>query len=82
MARIKVHELRHKTKPDILAQLKDLKAIVAKLETSVSVFSDKLELKVYGFNDKLPALLSKVLATAKSFMPTDDRFKVVKEDMK
>ncbi|KAM1995522.1 hypothetical protein ACFX15_028559 [Malus domestica] len=57
-------------------------AIVAKLETSVSVFSDKLELKVYGFNDKLPALLSKVLATAKSFMPTDDRFKVVKEDMK
>ncbi|KAM1341394.1 hypothetical protein ACFX2F_005852 [Malus domestica] len=57
-------------------------AIVAKLETSVSMFSDKLELKVYGFNDKLPALFSKVLETAKSFMPTDDRFKDVKEDMK
>ncbi|XP_031249701.1 nardilysin-like [Pistacia vera] len=56
-------------------------ASVAKLETSVSFFGDKLELKVYGFNDKLPVLLSKVLAVAKSFLPTDERFKVVKEDM-
>ncbi|KAL6967811.1 nardilysin [Sarracenia purpurea var. burkii] len=56
-------------------------ASVAKLETSVSLFSDKLELKVYGFNHKLPVLLAKVLAIAKSFMPTDDRFKVIKEDM-
>lgn len=53
-----------------------MQASVAKLETSVSLLSDKLELKVYGFNNKLPALLSKVLATAKSFLPTDDRFKV------
>lgn len=51
---------------------------MAKLETSVSLFSDKLELKVYGFNHKLPILLSKVLAVAKSFSPTDDRFKVCK----
>ncbi|KAH9716767.1 nardilysin-like [Citrus sinensis] len=56
-------------------------ASVAKLETSVSIFSDKLELKVYGFNDKLPVLLSKVLAIAKSFLPSDDRFKVIKEDV-
>uniref|UniRef100_A0A5B7A3B8 Putative nardilysin isoform X1 n=1 Tax=Davidia involucrata TaxID=16924 RepID=A0A5B7A3B8_DAVIN len=56
-------------------------ASVAKLETSVSLFSDRLELKVYGFNDKLPILLSKVLEIAKSFLPTDDRFKVIKEDM-
>ncbi|KAK0597364.1 hypothetical protein LWI29_024553 [Acer saccharum] len=56
-------------------------ASVAKLETSVSFFSDKLELKVYGFNDKLPVLLSKVLAVGKSFLPTDDRFKVIKENM-
>ncbi|XAR60816.1 Insulysin [Bertholletia excelsa] len=56
-------------------------ASVAKLETSVSLYSDKLELKVYGFNDKLPVLLSKVLAIAKSFLPTEDRFKVIKEDM-
>ncbi|GKV20787.1 hypothetical protein SLEP1_g30857 [Rubroshorea leprosula] len=56
-------------------------ASVAKLETSVSIFSDKLELKVYGFNDKLPALLSKVLVIAKSFSPTGDRFKVIKESM-
>ncbi|XP_052184105.1 nardilysin-like [Diospyros lotus] len=56
-------------------------ASVAKLETSVSLYSDKLELKVYGFNDKLPVLLSKVLAVAKYFWPNDDRFKVIKEDM-
>lgn len=56
-------------------------ASIAKLETSVSIFSDKLELKVYGFNDKLPVLLSKVLAIAKSFLPSDDRFKVIKEDV-
>ncbi|KAA8543659.1 hypothetical protein F0562_021595 [Nyssa sinensis] len=56
-------------------------ASVAKLETSVSLFSDRLELRVYGFNDKLPILLSKVLEQAKSFLPTDDRFKVIKEDM-
>lgn len=53
-----------------------LQASVAKLETSVSLVSDKLELKVYGFNEKVPVLLSKVLAIAKSFFPTDDRFKV------
>ncbi|KAK9279411.1 hypothetical protein L1049_013090 [Liquidambar formosana] len=55
-------------------------ASVAKLETSLSFVSDKLELKVYGFNDKLPILLSKVLAIAKSFSPSDDRFKVIKEN--
>ncbi|CAN6675993.1 unnamed protein product [Malus baccata var. baccata] len=31
MARIKVHKLRHKTKPDLLAQLKDLKSELALL---------------------------------------------------
>ncbi|KAJ9698882.1 hypothetical protein PVL29_007786 [Vitis rotundifolia] len=56
-------------------------ASVAKLETSIALFSDKLELKVYGFNDKLPVLLSRILAIAKSFLPTEDRFKVIKEDM-
>ena len=49
---------------------------MAKLETSISLVSDMLELKVYGFNDKLPVLLSKILETAKSFLPTDDRFVV------
>ncbi|KAI9118671.1 hypothetical protein K1719_011003 [Acacia pycnantha] len=57
-------------------------ASIAKLETSVSFVGDKLELKVYGFNDKLPVLLSKLLSVARSFIPTDDRFKVTKEDMK
>ncbi|OWM66636.1 hypothetical protein CDL15_Pgr010287 [Punica granatum] len=56
-------------------------ASVAKLETSVSFFSDKLELKVYGFNHKLPILLSTILTIAKSFLPSGDRFKVIKEDL-
>ncbi|MFS7964629.1 putative insulysin [Helianthus anomalus] len=56
-------------------------ASVAKLDTSISLVSDKLELKVYGFNDKLPVLLSKILETAKSFVPAEDRFVVIKEDM-
>ncbi|KAK7301570.1 hypothetical protein RJT34_12437 [Clitoria ternatea] len=57
-------------------------ASVAKLETSVSYVGDMLELKVYGFNEKLPVLLSKFFSVARSFMPTEDRFKVIKEDIK
>lgn len=53
-----------------------VQASVAKLETSLSVSNDNLELKVYGFNDKLPALLSKILTTTKNFMPTSDRYMV------
>ncbi|KAF8079896.1 hypothetical protein N665_0994s0021 [Sinapis alba] len=56
-------------------------ASIAKLETSLSMYGDKLELKVYGFNEKIPALLSKILAIAKSFKPSLDRFKVIKENM-
>ena len=40
------------------------------------MYGDKLELKVFGFNEKIPALLSKILAIAKSFIPSLDRFKV------
>lgn len=53
-----------------------VQASVAKLESSISLYGDKLELKLYGFNDKLSVLLSKVLAIANSFSPKDDRFKV------
>ncbi|PRQ34797.1 putative insulysin [Rosa chinensis] len=56
-------------------------ACVASLGTSFSLSLDKLQLEVCGFNDKLPALLSKILETIKSFLPTDDRFEVYKEDM-
>ncbi|KAH9621847.1 hypothetical protein KSS87_013161 [Heliosperma pusillum] len=56
-------------------------ASVAKLDTSISVSGDRLELKVYGFSEKLPLLVSKILAVAKCFSPKDDRFKVIKEDV-
>lgn len=40
-------------------------ALLANLEAYVGPVGEKLEIKVSGFNDKLPALLSKILATVK-----------------
>ncbi|XP_068634694.1 nardilysin-like [Aristolochia californica] len=54
---------------------------VAKLETSLAIIGDKLELKLFGFNDKLQVLLIQILNISKSFSPSADRFKVIKEDM-
>uniref|UniRef100_A0A1D1XVB1 Insulin-degrading enzyme n=1 Tax=Anthurium amnicola TaxID=1678845 RepID=A0A1D1XVB1_9ARAE len=54
---------------------------VAKLETSLTIIGDKLELKLYGFNDKLSVLLLKILTLSRSFSPRADRFVVIKEDM-
>ncbi|KAK1270924.1 Zinc-metallopeptidase, peroxisomal [Acorus gramineus] len=54
---------------------------VAKLETALTIVGDKLELKLYGFNDKLSTLLCKILTVSRSFIPSSDRFKVIKEDM-
>ncbi|KAH9309723.1 hypothetical protein KI387_037634, partial [Taxus chinensis] len=56
-------------------------ANVAKLETRISIVGDSLELKISGFNEKLPTLLSKILKFSASFTPAVDRFEVVKEDM-
>jgi nardilysin len=50
---------------------------VAKLETSLSVVGSKLELKLYGYNDKLPILLSNILSASQSFSPKTDRFEVI-----
>lgn len=54
---------------------------VAKLDTSLTIIGDKLELKLSGFNDKLSTLLSKILIISRTFSPKVDRFKVIKEDM-
>ncbi|MQL76025.1 hypothetical protein Taro_008407 [Colocasia esculenta] len=56
-------------------------ASVAKLETSLTIVGDKLELKLYGFNDRLSVLLLKILTLSRSFSPREDRFMVIKEDM-
>ncbi|KAH7677794.1 nardilysin protein [Dioscorea alata] len=82
----------HTSKNSVLAELfmnllKDelndilYQAGVAKLDTSLSIIADKLELKLYGFNDKLSILLSKILSLCRSFSPKSDRFEVIKEDM-
>ncbi|KAG2540963.1 nardilysin-like isoform X1 [Panicum virgatum] len=56
-------------------------AYVAKLETTISVIGSKLEIKLFGYNDKLPILLSNILSTFQSFSPKTDRFEVIKEDL-
>lgn len=53
-----------------------MQAQLANLEAYVGPVGEQLEIKICGFNDKLPALLSKILATVKSFLPTNDRLKV------
>ena len=52
-------------------------AYVAKLETTISVIGSKLEIKLFGYNDKLPILLSNILSTFQSFSPKTDRFEVM-----
>nr|XP_027192391.1 nardilysin-like [Cicer arietinum] len=55
---------------------------IAKFDISISFVDGMLELKLSGFNDKLPLLLSKVLLEVNSFMPTDDRYELMREDLK
>ncbi|XP_038901906.1 nardilysin-like [Benincasa hispida] len=45
------------------------------------MYGDKLELQLSGFNDKLPNLLSKLVATISTFMPSEDRFKLYIEGL-
>ncbi|XP_021313976.1 uncharacterized protein LOC8084525 isoform X2 [Sorghum bicolor] len=54
-----------------------LQAYVAKLETSMSAVASKLETKLYGYNDTLPILLSKIFSTHCFFSPTTDDFEVI-----
>lgn len=54
-----------------------IQAYVAKLETSLTITGDKLELKLYGYNDKIPVLLSKIISLLHNFSPKLDRFKVL-----
>ncbi|KAJ1699101.1 hypothetical protein LUZ63_007613 [Rhynchospora breviuscula] len=54
---------------------------IAGLGNSLSNFDDKMEIRIWGYNDKLSVLLSKILLIFSSFSPAIDRFKVIKEDM-
>eukprot|EP00250_Pteridium_aquilinum_P001882 c12089_g1_i1 orf=386-3718(-) len=56
-------------------------ANVARLESSISVAVDKLEVKLYGFNEKLSCLASKIAHLLKNFVPTAERFEVIKEEL-
>ncbi|MCO5583223.1 hypothetical protein L7F22_037131 [Adiantum nelumboides] len=56
-------------------------ANVARLESSLSVVGDKLEVKLHGFSEKLPRLASRIAQFLKTFSPSPDRFEVIKEDL-
>lgn len=56
-------------------------ANVARLESSISVAVDKIEVKMHGFNEKLPCLASKIAHLLKTFVPSAERFEVIKEDL-
>lgn len=52
---------------------------MAKLESSMTFSGDKLDLKIYGFNEKLPVLASKIAELLTSLVPREDRFQVIIE---
>ncbi|CAM6083277.1 unnamed protein product [Calypogeia fissa] len=56
-------------------------ANVAKLESSMSVSGGRLELKLFGFNEKLPVLAHKIAELYRTFVPSEDRFQAMKEDL-
>lgn len=49
---------------------------MAKLESSMSFSGDKLEVKLFGFNEKLSVLARKIAELYKAFVPSEDRFQV------
>eukprot|EP00249_Psilotum_nudum_P016776 c25983_g1_i2 orf=79-3465(+) len=56
-------------------------ANIARLESSLSVAMDRIEIKLNGFNDKLAVLASKIAALFGHFVPSMERFLVIKEEM-
>ncbi len=53
-----------------------MQANVAKLESSLAVTGDKIDLKLFGFNEKLPVLAHKIAELLTSLVPREDRFQV------
>lgn len=52
---------------------------MAKLESAMTFSGDKLDLKIYGFNEKLPVLASKCAELLTSLVAREDRFQVIIE---
>jgi nardilysin len=55
-----------------------LQANVAKLESSLTFTGGKLDFKLFGFNEKLPVLASKIAELLTSLVPNKERFQVIK----
>ncbi|CAK9254097.1 unnamed protein product [Sphagnum jensenii] len=56
-------------------------ANMANLESSITVHGFKLELKLFGFNEKLPVLVRRIMEFHQSLVVTPELFQAIKEDM-
>lgn len=54
-----------------------LQADVAKLETSLSLSGYRIELKIFGFSEKLPVLAQKIASQMQNLASTELEFKVL-----
>ena len=54
-------------------------AEIAGLEYSLGSYSLGLDIEISGYNDKMPVLLEKVLASMRDLEVKNDRFKIIKE---
>ncbi|CAN5965074.1 unnamed protein product [Sphagnum jensenii] len=56
-------------------------ANMVNLESSITVHGFKLELKLFGFNEKLPVLVRRIMEFHQSLVVTPELFQAIKEDM-
>lgn len=49
---------------------------MAKLESVITVTVDRLDIRLFGFNEKLPVLATKIAELINSLVPREDRFQV------
>lgn len=53
---------------------------MANLESSITVHGFKLELKLFGFNDKLPVLVQRIMEFHQSLVVTPELFQVCRNE--
>ncbi len=58
-----------------------LQANMANLESSITVHGFKLELKLFGFNEKLPVLVRRIMEFHQSLVVTPESFQVCKNEL-
>jgi secreted Zn-dependent insulinase-like peptidase len=54
---------------------------MANLESSITVHGFKLELKLFGFNEKLPVLVRRIMEFHQSLVVTPELFQVCRNEL-